>query len=190
MKKLIVLTVLLTACAQAEHTEPIDMQESSIYNEARVTKKPFGLYVSPSNSPVSPERFTGYHLGTDFELFEGENPHDMEVKALCKGKLLVKRMSEGYGGVAVQSCVYKEKPITVLYGHLKIDSISAKPGDMLSKGEFIGVLGEGGTDETDGERSHLHLSVRMGDRADLRGYFEEESGLTKWYDPMEVLDQL
>ncbi|NTU99252.1 hypothetical protein HGA64_04600 [Candidatus Falkowbacteria bacterium] len=34
---------------------------------SRVTKKPFGIKVSPKNSSVSPERFTGYHTGVDFE---------------------------------------------------------------------------------------------------------------------------
>src|SRR5579871_4518385 len=33
----------------------------------RVTKKPFGIYVTPTDSPVQPERFTGYHTGADGE---------------------------------------------------------------------------------------------------------------------------
>jgi hypothetical protein len=27
----------------------------------RVTKKPFGIFVTPQNSPVQPERFRGFH---------------------------------------------------------------------------------------------------------------------------------
>ncbi|MGE5392302.1 MAG: hypothetical protein ACM3NH_00970 [Candidatus Saccharibacteria bacterium] len=34
--------------------------------QERVTKKPFGIFVSPGHSPVDPERFRGYHTGTDF----------------------------------------------------------------------------------------------------------------------------
>lgn len=35
--------------------------------EKRITKKPFGIYITPQNSPVQPERFTGYHTGVDVE---------------------------------------------------------------------------------------------------------------------------
>src|SRR5438105_13240780 len=34
--------------------------------QTRVTKKFFGTKVSPGNSPVTPERFSGYHTGVDF----------------------------------------------------------------------------------------------------------------------------
>ena len=33
--------------------------------EERITKKPFGIKISPENSPISPERFSGYHTGID-----------------------------------------------------------------------------------------------------------------------------
>ena len=42
-------------------TEPISDALS------RVTKKTFGLYVSPGHSTIRPERFTCYHTGVDFE---------------------------------------------------------------------------------------------------------------------------
>src|SRR5579863_6635904 len=45
----------------AKLTEPISGGLS------RVTKKPFGIYVTPQNSPVQPEKFTGFHTGIDFE---------------------------------------------------------------------------------------------------------------------------
>src|SRR3989338_10346295 len=38
----------------------------------RVTKKPFGKYITPADSPVQPERFSGYHTGADFEVFSNE----------------------------------------------------------------------------------------------------------------------
>jgi hypothetical protein len=48
----------------------------------RVTKKPFGLYVDPDNSPVQPEMFTGYHTGADAEYDDtavgvSVNPHTL-----------------------------------------------------------------------------------------------------------------
>src|SRR5438105_4096773 len=39
---------------------------------SRVTKKPFGIYITPQNSPVQPEKFKGYHTGVDFETTADE----------------------------------------------------------------------------------------------------------------------
>src|SRR5690348_16155292 len=56
---------------------------------ARVTKKPFGIYVTPQNSPVQPERFTGFHTGTDFETTPTEANSLVPFFAICSGKILV-----------------------------------------------------------------------------------------------------
>ncbi|OGY93011.1 MAG: hypothetical protein A3H70_05580 [Candidatus Komeilibacteria bacterium RIFCSPLOWO2_02_FULL_48_11] len=63
----------------------------------RVTKKPFGLYVTLKNSPVLPERFTGYHTGADFEIFADEKNKPVQVTAVCAGKLIAKQRVTGYG---------------------------------------------------------------------------------------------
>ncbi len=47
--------------------------------KSRITKKTFGLFVSPQNSPVLPEKFTGYHTGVDFETFLGDENTDINV---------------------------------------------------------------------------------------------------------------
>ncbi|MCL5774898.1 MAG: hypothetical protein M1333_01655, partial [Patescibacteria group bacterium] len=47
----------------------------------RVTKKPFGIKISPQNSPVSPERFSGFHTGVDFETFPDEQDTGVSVYA-------------------------------------------------------------------------------------------------------------
>jgi len=39
---------------------------------ARITKKPFGVYITPETSPVQPEKFTGYHTGVDVEFVDLE----------------------------------------------------------------------------------------------------------------------
>ncbi|KKQ38871.1 MAG: Exopolysaccharide biosynthesis protein, sugar transferase domain protein [Candidatus Moranbacteria bacterium GW2011_GWC2_37_73] len=44
--------------------ETIDPLDNAL---SRITKKPFGIYVNPKNSPVNPERFTGYHSAVDLE---------------------------------------------------------------------------------------------------------------------------
>ena len=49
--------------------------------------------------------------------------------------------------------------VTVLYGHLDMESITLAIGDELDEGDNIGLLGAGMTEKTDGERKHLHLSI-------------------------------
>ena len=38
----------------------------------RITKKPFGIFITTQNSPVQPERFSGYHTGVDVEYKDAE----------------------------------------------------------------------------------------------------------------------
>ena len=153
----------------------------------RVTKKPFGIKISPASSPVSPERFSGYHTGVDFETFPEEQDADVAVYAVCEGALLEKRFVSGYGGVAVQSCRLNSQDITVVYGHLKLASISVQAGEKLASGSRLGLLGKGYSVETDGERKHLHLGIHLGKQASLLGYVKTSAGLDEWFDAMKYL---
>lgn len=153
----------------------------------RVTKKPFGIFIDSKTSPVQPERFRGYHTGTDFEVFPEEANADVSVRAVCSGKLVLKRWAPGYGGVVAQECSADGEWFSVVYGHLNIRSVSKKRGDVFARGEEIGVLGVGGTAETDGERKHLHLGFRKGRTTDIRGYVASRSELSLWVDPCSFL---
>ena len=153
----------------------------------RVTKKPFGIKVSPGNSPISPERFSGYHTGVDFEILPGEENIDVPIFAICSGQLVLKKQATGYGGIAVQSCQIDNQDVTIIYGHLRLSSIEAKIGDNLSAGEKIAVLGTGYSSETDGERKHLHLAIHKGTNIDLRGYVQTPTELDGWIDILKYL---
>ena len=98
----------------------------------RVTKKPFGIFITPQNSPVHPERFSGYHTGTDFETFPDEQNIDVPIYAITSGKIIAKKSASGYGGVLVESATINGSPVTIIYGHLKLASINKKTGDTLS----------------------------------------------------------
>lgn len=152
----------------------------------RVTKKPFGLKVSPANSPVSPERFSGYHNAVDFEILSGEETADVPVFAICTGKLLQKRTVNGYGGLAVQSCAINGQAVTVNYGHVRLSSISTQAGGILEAGAQFAVLGSPGP-ETGNERKHLHLGIHKGTNLDIRGYVQKQSDLGEWIDIREIL---
>lgn len=154
---------------------------------ARVTKKPFGIYVTPQNSPISPEKFTGFHTGTDFETTATEQNTDVPIYAICNGKLLLKKYASGYGGVAVQECAINGQLVTVIYGHLRLASISPTVGQSLTAGQQIAVLGTGYSTETDGERKHLHLGIHKGTGINILGYVQNKAELSAFLDPLTIL---
>lgn len=149
----------------------------------RVTKKPFGIRIDQETSPVQPERFSGYHTGVDFETFPSEAMTDVAVRAICSGEVLAKRRASGYGGVLVTSCTLDDQEVTVIYGHLRLTSIARAVGERVEFGDQIGVLGTGGSSETDGERKHLHLSIHRGAMPNILGYVSLRSDLSRWLDP-------
>lgn len=155
--------------------------------DGRVTKKPFGIFITKATSPVQPERFSGYHTGTDFETFPEEANTDVTVSAVCSGKLLSKRTASGYGGIAVESCIYEGSPITVVYGHMRLSSIRSNVGDTITVGDTIGLLGTGYSTETDGERKHLHLGMHKGTAMNVLGYVQSKARLSDFIDPCTLV---
>ena len=145
----------------------------------RITKKPFGIYVTPKNSPIQPERFTGFHTGVDVEYTDATS--DVPVFAVCDGDIVLARWVSGYGGTVVLKCQINNTDYFVLYGHLRTSSITKNI--KVLKGSQIAVLGKGKTLETDFEREHLHFSVHK-NSLDLRGYVQKQSELNGWIDPI------
>lgn len=173
--------------SRASSTESINAEEASVQWPMeraleRITKKPFGVRVSPTDSPVSPERFSGYHTAVDFEVFSDEASAAVSVNAICSGPIRVKRVATGYGGVLVQDCRLADQVVTVIYGHLKLASIQKEIGDELQRGEVFAVLGAGESAETSGERKHLHLGIHTGAAIDIRGYVASAAQLSDWID--------
>ena len=149
--------------------------------EQRITKKPFGIYITPQNSPVMPERFTGYHTGDDAEY--GDVAGNVPVYAVYSGQIVLSEWVSGYGGTIVLHAVINGEDLYILYGHLNPSSLTPVNSNV-TKGEQIAILGQGYTQETDGERKHLHFSIHKGS-LDLRGYVQSQSELSGWYDPLE-----
>ncbi len=153
----------------------------------RVTKKTFAMEVHPETSPVPNDRFNGFHVGVDFETMEDEQEIDVPIYAICDGPLITKQFAKGYGGYALQHCMLNGEKVTILYGHLDLQSITAVAAQPLTRGETIGVLGEGYSLETDGVRKHLHLGVHRGTEIDIRGYVQETSEVNAWLDVLPYL---
>ncbi len=182
--------LFLVGCATVQHptnVPNVDTSPPMIYPmvdaQNRVTKKPFGISIAPATSPVQPERFSGYHTGTDFETFPNEQDSDVEIFSLCSGEVRFTGWVKGYGGVLIQDCIYENEQVTVLYGHLNIDSVSLRTESELVEGTRIGNLGKGFSEETDGERKHLHLSIHRGTTIEYRGYVPTEKELSDWINP-------
>ena len=149
----------------------------------RVTKKPFGVYVTSKNSPVQPERFTGYHTGADAEY--GDVSADVPVYSVADGVITASKTAAGLGGVIQEKIGLNGAAHTVEYGHIRPGSLP-KVGQSFKRGEQIGVLGTGYTVETDGERKHLHFAVLSDDRTDLRGYVASKADLSGWLEPLSL----
>ncbi|MBU0613216.1 M23 family metallopeptidase [Patescibacteria group bacterium] len=167
----------------AEAQIPIDRPSD------RITKKPFGIKITPQNSPIQPERFFGYHTGSDYEIFEDELEKDLEVRAICAGKLRQKTTATGYGGVIIHDCELENQIVTVVYGHLKLTSVNIEVGSTVGIGDVIGLLGDNESEETDGERKHLHLSIHRGKEVNIKGYVQNESELDSWIDPISIINK-
>jgi len=155
--------------------------------DTRITKKPFGVKISIEDSPVQPERFSGYHTGTDFEINEGELDQEVNIYSVCEGEIIQKSTVNGYGGVVIQRCLLDNQSITVIYGHVSLKSVGLEVGDKLTAGEKFAVLGKDKSFETDGERKHLHLGIHKGSSVEVRGYVQEGDELSQWVDIEDLL---
>lgn len=172
---------LVASTSKPQFISPLDKPKK------RIRLKKFGDFITPDNSPVSPERFRGYHTGADFEVFPEELNGEVKVRAMCDGNIREKKWVNGYGGVVIMDCEINDKPVTVLYGHLNLKSVIVQAQDMLEAGEIVGSLGADNSQETDRERKHLHLSIHQGKTINLKGYVSQEVALDGWLDPCNYI---
>jgi murein DD-endopeptidase MepM/ murein hydrolase activator NlpD len=145
----------------------------------RVTKKFFGIYITPQNSPIKSEKFTGFHTAVDVEY--EDTTDDIPVYSINNGQIIYSGKVNGYGGfIAIQYSEY-----IGIYGHLRPNSLLPN-NSIVKKGDTIGVLGTGYTSETDDERKHLHFAILKGSKLDFRGYVESKSELSLWLNPLDL----
>lgn len=153
--------------------------------KSRITKKPFGIYISPENSPVQSERFRGFHTGVDVEYEDVTT--DVPVYAIADGKVVLSKTASGYGGVFLIEIELDNSPHTILYGHIRPSTLP-KVGQEVTKGEQLAVLGTGLSSETDGERKHLHFAILSDNRLDIKGYTSSQNELSGWLDPLSLFE--
>lgn len=142
-----------------------------------VTKKPFGIFITPETSPVQPERFLGYHTGADAEL-----PAGTPVSAIADGRVLRSGRAPGYGGLVVIEHTIAGRRVVSISGHLDPASLAAA-GNAVARGQRIGEVGDAFSSETDGERAHLHFGISVGADVNIAGYVSSPEELASWVDP-------
>ncbi len=160
--------------------------------EERPTPLSFGLYVTPdpAQNPIDPpERFTGYHAALDFEVLPDEQDVPVPIYAICEGEIAYSEHAEGYGGVLIQGCILEGQEAMVLYGHLDHGSFEKKKGERLVSGDKIGILAPTRSEESGGNRKHLHLGIHKGRELEFRGYVQSENELEQFINPATVLEQ-
>ena len=162
-------------------TQTTYLYQPTVDFASRVTKKPFAIYVTPENSPITPERFTGWHTGADAEY--EDITAEVTVHAISNGTVRSSRRANGYGGIVVIEHTINNQTLLVIYGHLDPTSL-IRENSSVTAGQQIGILGKGGTDETDGERKHLHLGILSTPKLNVRGYVDSPTKLTDWLDPL------
>ena len=164
--------------------EPLVIIEPIEEFQERITKKPFGIHITPDTSPIQPEKFSGYHTAVDVEY-----PYtisDVPVVTIADGEIVASKIVSGYGGVVViKHTINDNEEILSIYGHLD-DDRSIDKNEYVKQGDVIGYLGKDKTKETDFERRHLHFGIIKGDKIDYRGYVDNENELEDWYDPITL----
>lgn len=151
----------------------------------RITKKPFGIHITPATSPVQPERFSGFHTGVDVEYDDVAD--DIPVKAIADGIIVASQTVPGYGGVVAIQYELNNEQVIGLYGHLDNDTRSLA-GTEVTSGQTVGFLGEDQSLDTDGERKHLHFGIFKGMTVSYKGYVDTEAELDNWYNPLKFYE--
>jgi hypothetical protein len=191
--------LFISGCMPQNPSTPINNGENpSIISmpmdrmKERPTPLSFGLYVTPNpaQNPIDPpERFTGYHAALDFEVLPDEQDAPVPIYAICEGEIAYSDHAEGYGGVLIQYCVLGGQEVAVLYGHLDHGSFQKKSGERLASGDKIGILAPTRSEESGGNRKHLHLGIHKGRELEFRGYVQNENELDQFIDPSTILKQ-
>ncbi len=181
------LPLSFVACMSAPgFSEPLEHATN------RPTPLHFGVHVTPdpADNPIDPpERFTGYHVATDYEVSADELDAPIPVFAICRGKIVYSGFAEGYGGLVIQRCTLDREPISVIYGHLSRNGL-LEDGLTVRSGQQIGYLADARSVDSDGNRKHLHLGIHKGKALDMRGYVQTEGEMAEFIDPATVLQQL
>lgn len=162
---------------------PFGLREPVINFRDHITKKAFGIYITPDTSPIENDHFSGFHTGVDAEFTDTIT--DVAVSAIADGTIIVSQWTTGYGGAIVIRHTINDMPVYALYGHLDATSFTHDIGTRVTAGQQIAILGDDHSEETDGVRKHLHFSLSTTDILTMRGYVKTQEELAHWLNPLD-----
>ncbi|MEK7174717.1 MAG: M23 family metallopeptidase [Patescibacteria group bacterium] len=145
------------------------------------TVNPFGVYRSG--------RFLGYHSGVDIEVDPQDIARKVPVYSIFDGEVKVIKAANGYGGVVAVEHTFGEIKLIGIYGHVRLWDVNVKMGQKITSGYLIGYLGADYSNETDGERKHLHFGLSKKEDVDIKGYVEGLLELKNFINPSDFLKE-
>lgn len=130
----------------------------------------------------------GYHVAEDIE-YTDVLQEEIAVRAIAQG--VVRRIGSvsGYGGVLVVLHTIGDRQVHAIYGHIDVTSSNLSQGDLVEKGEFLANLGDHKSEETDGERKHLHFALYEGEELRLQGYESSVKDIESWINPHNFFEE-
>jgi len=122
------------------------------------------------------------------EVSKDEEKRDVPVFAVSDGRITFAGEVSGYGGLILLDVT--DDSHTALYGHVKLSGLKVKAGDSVKAGQELAYLGDAFSDDTGGERKHLHFGIYNGKEVYYRGYEKSEAAVQrKWVDPKLYLKE-
>lgn len=158
----------------------------------RITNRWYGKSIVPSDSKAVPcgAPFSGLHVGDDLEVTSAELHKDVPVYSIADGTIRQARTVSGYGGLLVIQYTLNGQPVTAYYGHVNLARTTVQPGDSVTAGQQLTVLGNACSTQTGGERKHLHFALHSNTTIDVKGYVTSLAALSAWVNPKETLAAL
>lgn len=154
----------------------------------RLNYREFGRNLSGSEKPnPCGNSFIGFHTGDDLETLSGEDSKEVPVFAIADGIIKQKTVVSGYGGLIVIEHNLDDQIYTSYYGHVDINKSIVNQDTAVRAGQNIAVLAFACSNESGGERKHLHFAIHKGDMIDVRGYVPVKGNLEEWINPIEFL---
>lgn len=152
--------------------------------------KKFNQYIDrnfyENSGNLYPAKYIGYHAGTDLEIFSTEEKDPVSVYAVSDGKIIFVDAVSGYGGLIL---LKTSNNLIFLYGHLDLSKIKLEIGKTVQAGQKIAYLGDAFSNQTGGERKHLHFALYKGRGKNFKGYENAPSDIkNNWLDSIKYLE--
>jgi murein DD-endopeptidase MepM/ murein hydrolase activator NlpD len=150
-------TFSMSSVAELQQTSTIRVDASYTVDNSGDVRWPFPVAVPISDgygARVSPcSGCSSAHKGTDFTPGEGT-----AIAAIADGVVSEASVSAwGFGNHVFIDHVINGQKVTTVYAHMRAGSTTLQVGDVIKKGDFIGLVGATGA----ATGPHLHFEVRL-----------------------------